>query len=240
MKILSIGNSFSQDAQRYLHQLAKQNGVEMKCVNLYIGGCPLKTHYYNILEDSKSYAFQFNGESTGIKVTIKEVLMSDSWDCITLQQASRFSPNYKTYQPYLGVLADYVRKYCTESQLLIHQTWAYEENSERLCQELGYPHAKDMFEDLKGAYAQAAKDITADGIIPCGEVFMTALERGLEKIHRDTFHADLGIGRYALALTWYAYLTKNDPLTASFDGFDVPVDPEQVALVKQVVKDILG
>ena len=37
MKILSIGNSFSQDAQRYLHALAKADGENFKTVNLYIG-----------------------------------------------------------------------------------------------------------------------------------------------------------------------------------------------------------
>ena len=40
MNILSIGNSFSQDAQKWLHKLAAGNGVEMDTVNLYIGGCP--------------------------------------------------------------------------------------------------------------------------------------------------------------------------------------------------------
>lgn len=49
MKILSIGNSFSQDAQRYLHRLAKHEGVQLKTVNLYIGGCSLQRHYENIL-----------------------------------------------------------------------------------------------------------------------------------------------------------------------------------------------
>ena len=35
MKILSIGNSFSQDAQRYLHRLALREGVQMKTVNTH-------------------------------------------------------------------------------------------------------------------------------------------------------------------------------------------------------------
>ena len=68
MKILSIGNSFSQDAQRYLHNLAKFNGDNIKCVNLYIGGCPLRTHYINVLEDNKAYDFEFNGEKTEMTV----------------------------------------------------------------------------------------------------------------------------------------------------------------------------
>jgi len=34
MNILSIGNSFSQDAQRYLHQIARADKTDLKCVNL--------------------------------------------------------------------------------------------------------------------------------------------------------------------------------------------------------------
>ena len=42
MKLLSIGNSFSQDAHNKLHALAKANGVTLETVNLYIGGCSLE------------------------------------------------------------------------------------------------------------------------------------------------------------------------------------------------------
>lgn len=60
MKILCIGNSFSQDATRYLSRIGKAAGTGIKTVNLYIGGCPLKTHYFNVLEDQPAYAFEFN------------------------------------------------------------------------------------------------------------------------------------------------------------------------------------
>ncbi len=38
MYILSMGNSFSQDAQRYLHRIAAADGVEFYICNLFIGG----------------------------------------------------------------------------------------------------------------------------------------------------------------------------------------------------------
>jgi hypothetical protein len=41
MRVLSIGNSFSQDAHHYLTALCKQNGFPMKAVNLLIGGAIL-------------------------------------------------------------------------------------------------------------------------------------------------------------------------------------------------------
>lgn len=70
MKVLSIGNSFSQDAHKWLHQLAYQCGYEMDTVNLFIGGCSLETHWKNIIADNPFYDLEYNGnpskEKTGI------------------------------------------------------------------------------------------------------------------------------------------------------------------------------
>lgn len=74
MRILSIGNSFSQDAQRYLHELAKQDGEFLHTYNLCIGGCSLRTHYINLLGDKRDYDLEINGLGTGIKVSLKQVL----------------------------------------------------------------------------------------------------------------------------------------------------------------------
>ena len=169
MKILSIGNSFSQDAQRYLHRLAKADGVDLKSVNLMVGGCSLRTHYLNMLDDAAAYGFEFNGETTGIRVSIRQALVSDDWDYITLQQASPFSTKEETYFPYVEELAKYVKKYCPNAKILIHQTWAYEEGSEKL-KKLGYESTEEMFNLIRSSYAKAALSISADGIIPCGEV----------------------------------------------------------------------
>ncbi len=239
MKILSIGNSFSQDAQRYLHRLAKQDGTELKTVNLYIGGCPLQKHYLNMLDDNAVYDFEFNGEKTGIKVSIRQALASDSWDFITLQQASPISGSYETYSPYIEELAAYVRKYCPHAKILIHQTWAYEDGSERL-NKLGYASAKDMLCAICDSYRKAVESIKADGIIPCGEAMMRALELGIERVHRDTYHASLGAGRYLLALCWYKLLAKKDITGNSFDDFDAPVTEQERETVIKAVNSVLA
>lgn len=239
MKILSIGNSFSQDAQRYLHRLAKQDGTELKTVNLYIGGCPLRKHYLNMLDDNAAYDFEFNGEKTGIKVSMRQALVSDDWDFITLQQASPLSGKCETYSPYIEALADYVKRYCPHAKILIHQTWAYEDGSERL-EKVGYASAGDMLSDVRDCYSKAAEKIQASGIIPCGEAMMKALELGMEKIHRDTFHASLGAGRYLLALCWYKVLTKKDITGNAFDDFDVPVTEQERKIVIKAVNSVLA
>lgn len=231
MKILSIGNSFSQDAQRYLHRLALNEGIQMKTVNLYIGGCSLRRHYLNMLDDNAAYDFQFNGESTGLKVSIRQALVSDNWDYITLQQASHDSAHFETYTPYIEALAQYVRKYCPHAKLLIHQTWAYETGSVKLANQERFATDAEMLAAVEKAYEKAAQLICADGMIPAGRAMLTAAQTGIEKIHRDTYHASLGAGRYLLALCWFKYLTGKDIAENTFDGFDVPVTDEERKIV---------
>lgn len=237
MKILSIGNSFSQDAQRYLHRLAKAEGENIKTVNLYISGCSLRQHYLNILDDNADYDFEFNGEKTGIKVSIRQALVSDEWDYVTLQQASALSGKIESYDPYLTALADYVRKYCPKAELLIHQTWAYEAESEKLYS-LGYETPEQMFADIRKAYHQAARVINAEGIIPSGEAMLGAVHNGIGKIHRDTFHASRGAGRYLLALVWYKLLTGKDVTGNAFSEVDEPISAEQREIIIRTVNSL--
>ena len=98
MNILSIGNSFSQDAQRYLHQIAKAGGVNLNAFNLYIGGCSLSSHYRNMLSEERAYTLEMNGQSTDFYVSLKEALLNRNWDVVTIQQVSHESP-YGSLRP---------------------------------------------------------------------------------------------------------------------------------------------
>ncbi len=118
--------------------------------------------------------------------------------------------------------------YCPNAKLFIHETWGYEDGSERLKEEL-------MYADIQSAYQKAAKLIQADGMIPSGKAMFYATKFGVEKIRRDTYHASLGAGRYLLALTWYKALSGKDISNNDFDDFDVPVSTEErEAVIKAV------
>ncbi len=233
MKILSIGNSFSQDAQRYLHRLAKNNGTDLQTANLCIGGCSLETHYLNTLDDVVAYDLERNGENANLRVSMRQMLESDGWDVVTLQQASCYSAKSETYFPYIEKLAEYVRRYCPRAKIFMHETWAYEENSERLKTVGGYNSTRAMLDDIQKSYAKAAAAICADGIIPSGTAMYEAVSMGLKNAYRDTFHASFGVGRYLLALTWYKTLTGQDIAEDGFDGFDEPVTGEERAIARK-------
>ena len=238
MRILSIGNSFSQDAHRYLRKTFEANGVPCKAVNLYIGGCTLRTHYLNMLDDEQRYFFEFGGESTGLSVSIREAVRSDDWDIITLQQQSSNSCRYETFQPYLDELADYVHTYCPHAKLYMHQTWAYEQDSTML-HNAGYETERNMFNAIRVSYLEAAKAIDAVGIIPAGEAMLYAHTHGIEKVHRDCFHASLVAGRALLSLTWYAKLTGKDVADAVIPALDGPITDAEIRAIKEAVKHAL-
>lgn len=103
---------------------------------------------------------------------------------------------------------------------------------------MGYSDYKEMLRNIVTSYQTAAEHIGADCIIPSGEVFGTMLESGIEKIHRDTFHASLGLGRYALGLIWYKILTGNDILGNTFCDFDEEVTDEQIVIAKKCVAEV--
>ena len=223
----------------YLHKIAKADGFELNTFNLYIGGCSLSMHYRNMISDKDGYSLEMNGQSTGFKVSIKEALLNRDWDVVTVQQASHESTDYNTYQPYLDKLAEYVRYCCPKAKIVVHQTWAYEQDSERLNVKMGYKEHTEMFKDLKDAYKKASKDINADLIIPSGEVFQKLLASGIEKIHRDTFHASYGLGRYTLGLLWYSTLTGNDIKDNTFSDFDEEITKSQIEIAKKCVAQLI-
>lgn len=239
MNILAIGNSFSTDATRYLYEAAQAAGKDVTVVNLFIPGCPLSRHYRNMLSGERAYQLEYNGMRTGFAVSVTEALLNRDWDVVTVQQSSPLSTQYETYQPYLGELAAYVRRCAPKARLWVHETWAYEQDSERLNELMGYRDYRDMYRDLHNAYEQAAKEIHAEGVIPCGTLFLALVSQRLT-VHRDTFHASYGLGRYALALTWLRALTGADVRKLSLPALDEPVEEEKLQLVRDSVMAMLS
>lgn len=247
MRTLSIGNSFSQDATRWLHDLAESVGFPLTCVNLYIGGCSLEQHWNNAETGAAAYAYEENGLDTGRKVSIAEALEEGDWNVVTLQQVSGKSGQYETYQPYLNKLAAFVREKAPLARLMIHQTWAYE---------IGSTHADfarygnsqlAMYNALCEVYEQAADAIEAE-TIPCGDIIQVLrtkapfdVRHGGLSLCRDGFHLSYTYGRYAAAAVWLSVLSGEEVSPCEFipQVPGEPVDPALLELIRTTVDEIL-
>jgi len=252
IKVLSIGNSFSQDAHKWLNPISQNGGEEIYCVNLYIGGCSLKTHWENFLSDEPLYDLEINGEKKG-NINISDALKMDRWDVITLQQASPVSGRPQSYLPYLPKLAENVRRICPGAKLYIQQTWAYEQVQIKEPQisrfeSIYASDQREMYRRIVDAYEMASLLISAP-IIPVGKVIQRLRETVPEfdfeacgrSLNRDGYHLDLIYGRYAAALTWYGVLTGRDVREVSFVPFvdEREGDRDLLKKINTVVFDLL-
>lgn len=250
MNLLAIGNSFSQDATHYLHQIAMADGDDWRVMNLYIGGCSLERHWHNIETGAEEYLCEINGASTEKYVSIQQALDMGPWDVIVTQQASHDSGLMETYQPYLSKMVGYLRERAPGAELLLQETWAYEIDSlhEKFHR---YDHSQQkMYAALSACYRKAAEE-TGLRLIPCGDVIQALrgrepfrYEEGGMSICRDGFHMNVIYGRYLLAAVWYRTLTGRSvrentyvPSTPLAPG--AVCSPRVLAVVKDVVDEMV-
>ncbi|MBQ3547599.1 MAG: DUF4886 domain-containing protein [Clostridia bacterium] len=244
MKVLSIGNSFSEDSHRWLHKLAVAEGINLETVNLYIGGCTLEMHFKNIEENNAYYDFQPNGEFGERKISITEALKLCEWDVITIQQMSGFSGLYETYEPYLSSVISTVKQICPKAKLYFHQTWAYEQGFDNgNFAFYDYNQAK-MFDCIKETSEKAAKSIEAD-IIPTGTVIQALRETVAEfdyknggiSLCRDGYHLSYDYGRFAAAAIWLRKITGKNIKTTNFEDFDSRILEKIIGVVNGTTID---
>ena len=215
MRILSIGNSFSVDAQTYAREIALAGGAEMELGNLYIGGCSLERHTQNVKSGLPAYDYYVNNEWMGL-CAIQTALKDMDWDYVTVQQASHFSGMEETYEPFLTELVAYVRETVPRAQIVVHETWAYEFDSKHSAFPNYHCDRRYMHDCLRAAYEKAAERVGAR-LLPVGEAVRIAREnaafdpeRGGSPLTRDGFHLSLTEGRFLAGAVWYEFFTSRD------------------------------
>ena len=116
IKVLAIGNSFSQDGvEQYLYELAQAQGDSLVIGNAYIPGCSIDKHYDNLLTGKASYEYRkiLGGvRSNKRKADLRSIIRDEQWDIISLQQASHYSGLPKTFTN-LAQLKRLVQSYTT-------------------------------------------------------------------------------------------------------------------------------
>lgn len=124
MKILALGNSFSEDCTAYLQPLT---GLYVR--NLYIGGCSLETHARNLDGNAAAYVLEADGTAADDRRhAAAEVIAGTDWDVVTVQQCSGLSGIYESYFPYLDTVLAHIRR-LTRADIVFNETWAYAPDS---------------------------------------------------------------------------------------------------------------
>lgn len=210
VRILAIGNSFSEDAiDQYFHELCQAAGKRVVVGNLYIPGCPLDRHLLNARTDSAAYRFRRIGLDgatiTASPVRLSNALGSDNWDFISMQQSSPLSGIYGSYAP-VKPLIEYVDSLTDGgASLMWQQTWAYSPDSSHGA----FPTYKSDQKLMYDSIVSAARQVMDDNkrltiLIPTGDAIQNArVASGDYDLTRDGYHLSIPLGRYIAACTWF-------------------------------------
>lgn len=241
IKLLTIGNSFSASLKRYFEPVVHSvPGCKVVLEQITIGGCSLERHWNNIDKEASE-----PGIKAFFSYTYKEKLQSHKWDFVTIQQASHFSWQADTYQPFAAKICKFIRENAPSAEIVIQQTWSYRHDDPRL--KKWNISQRKMYEDLRDAYNKAAEELNLR-VIPVGFAVELAREnqpggygpydpaqykypdlpdinrfftgqfkwsKDQKKIEGDRFHLNHR-GQYLQACVWFAFLFDQDARKITF------------------------
>jgi len=223
IKILAIGNSFSEDAiEASLYELAKEKGKTIIIGNMYIGGASLADHKKNIDNKATIYSYRKIGKD-GVKRIFPTIRMDmaiedEYWDYISFQQVSQNSGQLETVQASLPAVFNYVKSKATNPNVkyIYHQTWAYAQSSTHE----GFPNYGSNQMSMYNAIvnvSQKVKDIVPLNIIvPAGTAIQNGRTSGMEDgFTRDGYHLN-PLGQYTAACTWFETLFGQSVVGAQY------------------------
>ncbi|HIZ83277.1 MAG TPA: DUF4886 domain-containing protein [Firmicutes bacterium] len=258
LKVLAIGNSFSEDAMRWMYDIALDCGAEdVVFANLYIGGCSLERHVSNIQNDSKAYDYQRISKETGgvwkhsggteDPWSISQGLQEEDWDYITIQQVSGYSGDPASFKKgdtdYIDEMVNYIRKYNTTAKIGYHMTWAYQQDSNH--GDFG-KYNKDQMTMYNAILSTVQNTVLAehpeiDFVVPAGTTIQNLRTSFLgDTLTRDGYHMSYNLGRYAVGLTWILKIAgwSIDDVTFTPSAAEVPAS--YLPMIKEAVKNAVA
>ena len=238
MKILAIGNSFSQDATRYLSAISQSAGEELFVRNIYIGGCSLERHAQNVRSGEAAYAYEKDAQKLEM-MSVTEALQREKWDFVTVQQVSGLSGVTESYEPFMGQLIECIKKLAPQARIVFHRTWPYEKGSKHGAFPTYGCDRSVMYRRIVEATEVAAGRYSLP-IIGAGDAIYRAVclnafdpEHAGAPIYRDGFHLSLTYGRYLAALVWFNFFTGRSAFDVSYAPPET--DARLITLLKSVV-----
>lgn len=205
-RVLTIGNSFAENASQYASEIAAAQGYGLTFGYLKYPSCTIEQHYNNALADNAVYKFAYTSydgssvSSVTVKngqtefASIKEALTYADWDIVVLQQASTASYTYASYEKTADLIA-YIKSLVPDCEIMLHETWSWATWATDAVPENNFKYIEDC-------YHQLSSDLGGLTIIPTGRAFEFARQSGIFVNDSDNQHAN-AYGKY-LAGACYA------------------------------------
>lgn len=226
IKILIFGNSYGNDATAYLKRMLNTKYDEITIGHVGESAMAINDHYHNI-DDDPSNDFLYHGnpfsvhyktvneEKIDLPSDYKTIVANEPWDYVIFYQGPNNADTLTKNEYYLELdnFISALRKYMTnpDGKIVYYMTWAH--------------NVSDTMALYKGI-VKITKDLITnhpeiDGVIPAATLIENLRTSYLKSgkggdITRDWGHLNYGVGRFAMALLWYTYLTGGSPRDIDF------------------------
>ena len=246
LKVLALGNSFTDDSTWHLWDICKDAGVEDLIVaNLYVGNCTLNQHWENISTGKAVYTYRKTVSGTRIDTEnykFLDALEDEEWDFIVLHQTSGsagLASNFVNLNSIIRIIES--KKTNPDAKIIWHMPWAYQSDSTHA--EFS-KYDKDQMKMYETIVARVKEIIlpkeTIYDIIPSGTAIQNLRTSYVgDNVTRDGYHLDYGFGRYTAGLTWYAILTGGDVDAPDWVPAKYPEVKMYLSAIREAVKGAL-
>ena len=217
LKILHIGNSFTENSTSYLSNIVKAAGINTNDMCLYKcnrGGGSFST-FVNCWNDEDASGYYIYKVLGGITLpiqsaathydgsNIRRALTDYKWDLIIIQQVSNYSHKYTLWNQdnvggCLPELMNLLRTYQPQAAIginLIHAAYTYNSNT------------NNLFQLIADSYHQFCLDYGVDFVIPYGTAVQNIRQSSINTTQygfsNDKLHLASGIGQYVANAAYF-------------------------------------
>lgn len=226
LKVLDIGNSYTNDATELLPLITKASGSDISNICIYKAvrsGASFK-HWYDIYFDlDTAYTYSIKKVLGGLSANVstgrskkgdgslfRKLLTDEKWDIIIIHQVSTFAPYYEQWNGtgrdgYINEFLSLIKKHQPNAVIgfyLIHSLW---DNHKRNKEGSSYERWKLICSSVK----KLQKEYGIDFIIPYGTAIENLRSCSMNNkydLTRDGTHLTYGLGRYTAACCYYESL----------------------------------
>ena len=233
VKVLTIGNSFADNATTYLEQMAESiPGYEIEVIKANISSCSLEKHANLISACQNDPALQPYYD----EYCLRDLLTEAKLDFVTIQQVSLLSWKPESFQPHADILIQFIRENAPQAEILVHQIWAYDEDGARY-KDWGITK-NEMHEKLVNSYDGLASEYGLR-ILPAGEAFYASYKKDpdINLWKSDNYHANM-YGCYLAGAVWLGQMLEVSPTKIDFipEGMDSKTAQFLQKIAKSTIK----
>lgn len=240
-RVLTIGNSFAENASIYASDIAEAQDLDLVFGYLKYPSCTLSQHYENAINKNEVYKFAYtdqNSPSTrhtvkdgsNEKATIDEALDFAQWDIVVIQQGSMASYDYSTYEKAPDLIA-YIKSKLPTAEIMIHETWSWATWA-------ADNNTKNDFRIIENCYHQLSGDNGGLTIIPSGRAFEFARKEGLNVNDSDNQHANQ-YGQYLAGACYVASIFGADINENTFGNDHPAFSGVDMNVLRKAVSDAM-